>query len=222
MKQVIDVDTWKRKDNFRFFSTFINPCISVTSEVVCTQAREWAHNYGNSFFVTYLYAILKAINKVEELRYRIKRDGEVVVYDEVDVLSPIQVNEDGKFTTVRIPWIADFNEFHQKARNIIKNADSDENPYSHTIDADILDDNKYNVVLVSATPNLYFTSMTHTQELRNGSDFPLLNVGKAVIRNGELVIPIAINVHHGLVDGKHLSDFFSIVEDTLKYPLDKI
>lgn len=216
MKRIIDLDTWKRKDNFRFFSTFLNPCISITSEVVCTQAREKARNNKHSFFITYLHAILKAVNNVEELKYRIKRDGEVVVYDKIDVLSPIQVNEDGKFTTVRIPWLTDFNEFHKNAANIIQNVAAEEDPYSHTLNIDVLDDNNYNVVLVSATPHLYFTSMTHTQELRNGSDFPLLNVGKSVIRNGELVIPIAINVHHGLVDGKHLSDFFSIIEDTLK------
>ena len=68
---------------------------------------------------------------------------------------------------------------------------------------------------MSATPDLYFTSMTHTQERESGSSYPLLNVGKAVTREGKLVIPVAINVHHGFVDGAHLATFYQKVEKYL-------
>lgn len=216
MKKIIDIDTWKRRDNYHFFSNFLNPCISITSEVDCTEAKQKASQNKKSFFLTYLYAILRAANEIEELRYRIKRDGQVVLYDKLDVITPIQVSEDGKFTSVRIPWNQDFEKFHESAREIIKQADADEDPYAYTYDRNILDDDNYDVILVSATPDLYFTSVTHTQEHKNGSDFPLLNVGKAVTREGRLLMPVAINIHHGLVDGKHLSYFFRKVEEYLK------
>lgn len=216
MKKIIDIDTWKRKDNYTFFTKFLNPCISITSEVNCSAAKKRASENKQSFFITYLYAILKAANEIEELRYRIKRDGQVVVYDSVDVLSPIQVDEDGKFVTVRISWNPDFVLFYEAAEKVIQNAKQiDINPYAYTEKYDLLDDINYNVILVSATPHLYFTSVTHTLEHRNGSDFPLLNVGKAVMREGKLVMPVAIYIHHGLVDGKHVGDFFEKVEHYL-------
>lgn len=61
-----------------------------------------------------------------------------------------------------------------------------------------------------------FTSMTATQEFRHGSNYPLMNAGKAVTRGGELVMPIAMTVHHGFMDGHHFSLFFKKVEEFLK------
>lgn len=218
MKKIIDIKTWKRRDNFIFFSKFLNPCITITSEVDCSVTKKRASENRQSFFISYLYSILKAANEVEELRYRIKRDGQVVLYDYLDVLAPIQIDEDGKFVTVRIPWNTDFELFYKGAEKIIGDAkQADSNPYAYTEELDPLDDLNYNVILVSATPYLYFTAVTHTQEHENGSDFPLLNVGKAVTKEGRLVMPVAINIHHGLIDGKHIGEFFEKIEKSLSF-----
>ena len=66
------------------------------------------------------------------------------------------------------------------------------------------------------TPDLYFTSLTCTQEHRHGGNYPLMNAGKAVIRGGVLVMPIAMTIHHGFIDGHHLSLFYKKVEEFLK------
>jgi chloramphenicol O-acetyltransferase type A len=44
----------------------------------------------------------------------------------------------------------------------------------------------------------------------------LLNAGKAIIREGKLVMPIAMTIHHGFIDGHHLSLFYKKVEEFLK------
>ena len=38
MRHIIDVNTWKRKEEYLFFRTFFNPMVAVTVEVDCTQA----------------------------------------------------------------------------------------------------------------------------------------------------------------------------------------
>lgn len=43
----------------------------------------------------------------------------------------------------------------------------------------------------------------------------MLNVGKAITREGLLVMPIAIYVHHGFVDGAHLAEFYRKVAEYL-------
>lgn len=43
------------------------------------------------FFLYYLYAVLRSANEVNELRYRIDRDGQVIFHDRVDIISPIAV-----------------------------------------------------------------------------------------------------------------------------------
>lgn len=213
MKHVIDFDTWERKDNFNFFRHFVNPSYSITSEVECSAAKTRAREKGESFFLHYLYAILRAANEIKELRYRLQGENQIILYDTVDVLTPIRLSENGNFYTVRIPWETDFEKFHSNARAIIEAIPKDGSPYSEEHYSS--DTNPNNVILVSATPDLYFTSITHTQENPSGSGYPLLNAGKAVVREGKLVMPIALYTHHGFVDGKHLADFYRKVEEVL-------
>lgn len=209
MKQIIDFESWNRKDNFNFFKGFINPCISITSEVDCTDAKANSKTNGQSFFLYYLYAILRAVNEIDALRYRLTKKEEIVCYDKVDVLCPIRVPKTGNFFTVRIPWKENFDEFYETAYAIIHDIPEDGDPYGAENDA--TEDEKYNLILVSATPDLYFTSITHTQEHANGANYPLLNVGKAIMREGRLVMPVAIYVNHSFVDGIHLAEFYAKV-----------
>ncbi len=213
MKHTVNMETWERRDNFRFFENFLNPCISFTSEVRCTGARNEARKKGKSFFLHYLYAILKAVNEIRELRFRIEASGQVVWFDTVDVMVPLKMNASGKFYTVRIPWHPDFPTFYAEAFRAVAAVPADGDPYAATHAA--VGDDRYNVVLVSVIPDLFFTSITYTQQHAHGNDYPLMNVGKAIERNGEWIMPIALSVDHSFVDGAHIADFYKRVETYL-------
>ena len=201
MKQIIDIENWERKENFNFFRHFQNPQLSITSEVECGGAKQRAKAAGQSFFLHYLYAVLRAANEIPEFRYRIDTEGRVVLYDTIDMLSPIKIKENGKFFTTRFPYHNDFDTFYREAKMIIEA---------------IPEDGDYGLMLLSATPDLYFTSITGTQEKKSGNNYPLLNAGKAIVREGKLVMPIAMTIHHGFIDGHHLSLFHKKVEEFLK------
>ena len=213
MKHIIDINTWERKENYEFFLGFQNPTISITSEVECAGAKARAKAAGVSFFLHYLYAVLRAVNEIPEFRFRIDAEGRVVYFDHVDMLTPIKVKENGRFFTIRLPWNTDFQTFYTTAKAIINDIDPNGNPYDmeKVGGKDLLD-----VILLSATPDLYFTSLTCTQEHRHGSNYPLMNAGKAILKEGKLVMPIAMTIHHGFIDGHHLSLFYKKVEEFLK------
>ena len=213
MKHIIDINTWERKENYEFFLGFQNPTISITSEVECAGAKARAKAAGEAFFLHYLYAVLRAVNEIPEFRFRIDAEGRVVYFDHVDMLTPIKVKENGRFFTIRLPWNTDFQTFYTTAKAIINDIDPNGNPYDmeKVGGKDLLD-----VILLSATPDLYFTSLTCTQEHRHGSNYPLMNAGKAILKEGKLVMPIAMTIHHGFIDGHHLSLFYKKVEEFLK------
>ena len=213
MKHIIDINTWERKENYEFFLGFQNPTISITSEVECAGAKARAKAAGESFFLHYLYAVLRAVNEIPEFRFRIDAEGRVVYFDHVDMLTPKKVKENGRFFTIRLPWNTDFQTFYTTAKAIINDIDPNGNPYDmeKVGGKDLLD-----VILLSATPDLYFTSLTCTQEHRHGSNYPLMNAGKAILKEGKLVMPIAMTIHHGFIDGHHLSLFYKKVEEFLK------
>ena len=214
MKHIIDIETWERKENFNLFRHFQNPQLSITSEVECGGAKKRAKEAHQSFFLHYLYAVLRAANEIPELRYRIDPEGRVVLYDKIDILSPIKIKENGKFFTIRFPYHEDFDTFYQEARKIIDSIPEDGDPYA--AENGEVAHGDYGLILLSATPDLYFTSITGTQEKQSGNNYPLLNAGKAITKEGKLVMPIAMTIHHGFVDGHHLSLFYRKVEELLK------
>lgn len=214
MKHIIDIDTWERRDNFGFFRGFVNSWYSVTTEIDCTEASANARAAGRSFFLYYLYAVLRAANEVKELRYRIDKDGQVIYHDRVDIISPIAVP--GKtFYTVRIPYHEDFERFYAEAYALITNIPEDGDPYG--AEKVLMKQGDYDVVHLSAVPKMYFTSITYTlAEAGNGCNYPLMTAGKAVKREGRLVFPLSIYVNHAFVDGSHLASFFEKIEGYLK------
>ncbi|WP_300727102.1 chloramphenicol acetyltransferase [uncultured Bacteroides sp.] len=214
MKHIVDIENWVRKDNYKFFQGFANPWIAMTSEVECTEAYASAKSTGRSFFLYYLYAILRAANEIDEFRYRDDKNGNVVFHDQVDIITPIAVP--GKtFYTVRIPYHKDFDTFYAEARRIVTSIPEDGDPYE--TDKRIAEEGDFDVILLSAIPKLYFTSITYTQyRVGHSMDYPLMNAGKAVKREGKLVMPIALSVSHAFVDGSHIALFFEKVEHYLK------
>lgn len=206
MKEIIPLESFHRKESVMFFKDFVNPNVSVTCMVNASECYRRAKAQGDKFFHHYLYAILKAVNEIRELHYRFSPTGDIVYYDNIDVLSPIKLPGHESFTTLRIPYFSDRADFQASLKEIIENATA----FSSFGEEENLEE--FDVVLVSAIPDLAFTSISYTQKHRHGNDFPLINVGK-MEEDGKM--PIAICVNHAFVDGEHLTRFYSLVQKYL-------
>lgn len=214
MKHIVDINNWNRKNSYEFFKTFQNPNISITSEVECSHAMAVAKEKSESFFIYYIYAMLCAMNEIEEFRYRIDADGQILFYDKIDITTPIILNEEGDCSIVRIPLVDDFTTFYKNAAAIISAAKQET---ESNFDASILDTetDPYGTIFLSATPDLHFTALVGAQEKREGNSYPLLNVGKAIVREGKLMMPVAITISHVFADGLHISRFFHKINERL-------
>lgn len=206
MKKIIPLESFQRKESVQFFKDFANPNVSVTCMVDASECFRCAKAHGDKFFHHYLYAILRAVNEIKELHYRFLPTGDIAYYDKIDVLSPIRLTGHDSFTTLRFPYIADRAAFMTSIKETINKAEGG----SAFGEEEGLEE--YDVVLVSAIPDLPFTSISYTRKHRHGNDFPLINVGKMEV-DGRM--PIAICVNHAFVDGQHLSRFYSLLQHYL-------
>ena len=73
MKQV-NITSWNRHKLYTHFLGLKDPYFGVTIPFDVTRAYEYAKDNNISFFVRYLHDCLKAINKVDNFRYRIIDD----------------------------------------------------------------------------------------------------------------------------------------------------
>lgn len=213
MKHIIDINTWSRRDNYLFYQGALNAWVCITSEVDCTEAFEESKREGTSFFVRYLYAILRAANEIDEYRYRKDIEGRVCYYDKIDVITPIAI-PGRTFYTVRIPYEKDYQTFYRQAREIIDSVPQDGDPYF--TDNQVVEQGDFDVINLSATPGLYFTSVVYPQVSAGcGQNFPLMNAGKAIKRGDRRIMPVSITVSHEFVDGSHNARFFELVHKYL-------
>ena len=205
--KIIDINTWKRKEHFRFFSQFDEPFFGLVAEVDCTKAFEVSKKESFSFFAYYLHKSLVAANNIEELKYRIKA-GDVVVYDEIHA-SPTIGRDDGTFAFSFIKFNNDYNVFRKSLSNEINKVKNSTGMRAAN-DSELID-----VIHYSAIPWVRFTGLTHARNYKFVDSSPKITFGKTYNKDNTLLMPVSINAHHGLVDGKHIGGFFDLFQQLL-------
>lgn len=214
MKHIIAEEEFKRKGAIDFFRTFMNPNISLTSEVECTGAKVRAEQRGISFFLYYLHAMLKTVNEIDEFKYRIDSQERIIYYDRIDALSMIRTDENGTYNSLVLRYDADLDIFARHAKQAIETHTVTEDPFAEENKS--IEEEELNLFLVSAVPGLSFTSIGFAQRKRFGGFYPLSLVGKMIQKEGKEYIPVGICVNHAFVDGHHLERFFTRVQELLQ------
>lgn len=198
MKTYLDIENWNRKELFHHFRTLFDPTFAVVVNVDVTKAYKVAKTTKKSFFVVYLHACLKAINSIENFKYRIEGE-KIVIYDTINASQTI-ARKDSTFGFSYIHFSEGFSEFNhnfQQEKERIQNSTNLFPP-------------KYspNCIHCSAMPWVSFTSHKEPFSGNKDDSVPQLSFGKIFEENHKKLMPVAINVNHALVDGYHIGQFF--------------
>ncbi len=200
MLRKIDLENWNRAEHFRFFSGFEEPFYGIVTDVDCTHTYQRAKEMNTSFFALTLYEALKAANQIEEFRYRVIGDEQVVVFDKIHA-SPTIGREDHTFGFAFVEYCDDIETFFSQL-----NKESVEVRKSEGIrltDFTMRQD----VIHFSSIPWISFTGLSHARSFRFKDSVPKISFGKIKKQRGSLLLPVSIHVHHGLVDGFHIAQF---------------
>ena len=193
----LDISTWNRRQHFEHFMQFDDPYFAVTIDFDVTTAFQFSKREQQSFFVTYLHACMKAINQVENFKYRIA-DAKVVIYDVIHASATIS-REDNTFGCTFIHFDEDFSIFNdnfqgEKHRVLTS---TDLFPPQNTEDC----------IYCSALPWFHFSGHKEPHFGVKKESVPKLAFGKYSNHNGRLMMPVAVAVNHALVDGYHVGLF---------------
>lgn len=199
MSGPIDLKNWKRRDHYVWFRKYAQPFFSVTVDVDVTSVWNASRKRGApSFFLSSVFHMLKAANDVEAFRLRLRTRG-VWRHDRVAV-GPTIMRTDETFGFVRLEPAASLAAFAARGNAAIAEAAA-RNVLAPS--RQVTDD----IVFHSVLPWLRFTSFTNA--LPGGGDsIPRIVFGRCARQSGRMTMPVAVEVHHALVDGLDVARFF--------------
>ena len=201
MKHPIDLTTWNRREHFEFFSRFEEPFFGLVANIDCTPALAEAKRLGVPFFLYYLYHAVQAVNAVENLRYRIE-DRQVYTYDRIHASATIG-RPDHTFSFSFIEQHDELAEFVRGAQAEIAAVQASTglrlSPATARVD----------VIHFSALPWVRFTGLTHARSFSHPDSAPKISVGQTFQEGTATLMPVSVNLHHGLADGYHAGLFLA-------------
>jgi chloramphenicol O-acetyltransferase type A len=201
----VDLATWPRAAQFRFFRTYDRPHYAVTSrlDVTAVMARKAT---GLSPYRACLHAIGVGIHAVPELCMRFR--GENVVRHDMITLSMTVPTQAGSFGYAYVPFVADFTSFDLQAKALIDRT---------AAGADVApnDGERDDLAYLSCMPWLDYTAINNA--LPGPQDcIPRVTWGRIVDHGGRFDMAMTLEVHHALVDGAQVGAYFAAVQDALR------
>lgn len=203
---VIDTKNWKRSIHCEVFKNSALPQYCVTVELDVSNFYRKVKDRHWSFSFAFIYAVTKCANEIEEFRYRFI-DGNVVLYRQINTAFTYMNEKTELFKVVNVEMQESIDDYVKLATETAK---SQTEYFTGPLGNDVYQ--------FSAMPWLSYTHISHTFNGNKENATPLFDWGKYYNKDGKMILPFSIQVHHSFVDGVHIG---KLVEKLQRY-LNKI
>lgn len=205
-RRMIDMSSDARSGQFAYFRSMRDPWAGITVPVDITDFL--ASLKGRPFFLSYLYAVMRAANAVPELRRRILESGEVVEYDHCDPSYTV-MKPDGAGVYVYCLLQNDLSSYEAFVSEGQRAQRETLARGTLTEDGDTLSH-----FFVSCVPWLNYTQIKEPSAGADDSN-PRFAWGKYTEQNGRMLLPMSVFINHALADGWHVTQFYRHLEREL-------
>ena len=202
----IDMNTFKRKAQYEYFSSLAYPYMGVTRDIDITELSYSIRQSGAPFFLTILYCVIKAANSVPELRQRIIED-KLMQYDSCMASYTVAIDDD-TYCYFNVDCTKPYSEFIEYAK-----AEQEKAKACNTINCNKAEEEE--LFFVSSVPWFDYTSVIQPVPMPADGN-PRLTWGKYFTRCGRTYLPFTILCNHAIVDGRHLGLFFEALSDSIR------
>lgn len=193
--RIIDESKWNRSMHCKVFRNSVEPAFCVTFEVDVTDFLRMTRMRKFSFTLAFVYAVCKCANEIEAFRYRFL-DGKIVLYDRIDTAFTYLNKETELFKVVNVPMQDTIEEYVSLAS---KTANMQKEYFTGPLANDVFQ--------CSPMPWITYNHVSHTNSGKKDNATPLLDWGKYYEKDGRLLMPVSVQVHHSFVDGIHIGKF---------------
>lgn len=204
-----DKSTWERAEIFQHFVDNLRCVMSLTVEINITDFFQNVHQKQIDFYPAMIWVVSAAVNCREELRMGMNAQGEPGVWD---VVSPYYTHfhaEDERFVKIYTEYSPDFDVFYQRYLE-------DKKRYQHErgFAQKEVPNNTFDVSCLPWAHYQHFDLHVFDAGMYLA---PVVTWGKYVKdEQGNVTMPLTLNLHHAVADGYHLCRFFTDVENWMK------
>lgn len=188
----IDVSTWKRAMHCEVFRNSIVPQYCVTFDVDITNFLSEIKKRRFSFTFSFVYAVTKCANEIEEFRCRFV-EGKPAIFETINTSFTYLDETTELFKVVNVPMQETIEDYVALAKKTEKNqTDYFISPMANDI------------YQFSPFPWVSYTHISHTESGKKDNATPLFDWGKFYEKEGKIFMPFSVQVHHSFVDGVHI------------------
>lgn len=201
--QFIDLTTWDRSMHYQIFKNSVQPQYCVTFDLDITNFLTKIKEKRFSFTFSFVYAVTKCANQIEAFRCRFV-DGMPAVFDTINT-SFTYLNKDTElFKVVNVPMQNSIEKYVALAKEIEENQ-------TEYFTAPMGND----IYQFSPFPWVSYTHISHTESGKKDNATPLFDWGKFYEKDGKILIPFSVQVHHSFVDGIHIGKLANALQNYL-------
>lgn len=203
--QKIDLANWKRKPYFEHYFSDVPCTYSMTVKLDITSLVQ----SGKKLYPSMLYAITTIVNRYAEFRTALNAAGELGIYSSMHPSYTVFHADEQTFSAVWTEYDADYGAF-------CKAYQTDKERYGNVHDFDAKPNMPQNVFNVSMIPWVSFEGFQ--LHLQKGYDYllPIFTMGKYETQGDKTFLPFAIQVHHAVCDGFHVSRFLQDLQNLIQ------
>lgn len=203
---VVDLSSWDRGNLFQFYMNNMRIVMSLTVDMDVTNLKAYSRKTGIGFYPLMLWVVSKVINSHEEFKYSWDKNGNLIRWDYVSPSYTDFHEEEEAFTKMVTEYSEDLFEFCGRVK-------ADRERYQN--DRAVLDDQPPNFFDVSCLPWVKYKHFDVHVFDEGKFLAPVVTWGKYEQENDRLIMPLTMNIHHGVADGFHLSRFFNEAQDLI-------
>ncbi len=191
--QLIDLETWERREFYEHFIHEVVCSYSITVNVDITPLA------GQQLYPAMIWLLTKTVNEMPQFRTTLTKAGPGI-YDSMHPMYTVFNQENKNFSGIWSYYSEDYSEF-------LNGYQADVAEYSKSTRYAPKDGTPENAFNISMVPWLEFTSVNLNVFDDGKFLLPIFTLGKYFDREGKRLLPLAIQVHHAVCDGYHVGLF---------------
>lgn len=180
---IINMDTWNRKDCFNHFFNNAKCTYSITVNIDITNLYNYIKTNKLRLYPTFTWVVSKAINNYQEFKMAFDKEGRLGFFDEIGPSYSV-LNDKTKVMSDL------YTSFNSVFLSFYKNMVNDLNSYKE--DTNFTTQFQNNFFIVSCLPWFNYTSFNVNNEGSSPFLFPMVTWGKFFEEGNKIIIPVTI------------------------------